>query len=93
MAATPKSTEWLDEATLKTSRVGDVDVPSTTKVALGVLEPMPTLWLLLTLKTEMPVEEETSKISLLPPEPWRLKVMVEEVALTPATVPLSINLP
>ena len=30
------------------------------------------------------------KISLLPALPCRLKVIVEEVALTPATVPLSI---
>jgi hypothetical protein len=27
------------------------------------------------------------------PEPWRLKDMVEEVALIPATVPLSIKAP
>ncbi len=54
---------------------------------------MPTLWLAVILKTEMPVEEATLSISLAPELPWRLKVIEEEEALTPSTVPLSISLP
>ena len=45
LAATVKTAASEEEATLKISRVGEVEVPSTTKVALGVVEPMPTLWL------------------------------------------------
>ena len=38
-----------------------MDVPCTIKVAVGVVEPIPTLWLAVTLKTEIPVEEEMLK--------------------------------
>ena len=92
LAAMVNKEEPVSEATVKTLRVGEVEVPCTTKVALGVVEPMPTLWLAVTLKTETPVEEATLKISLVP-APWRLKVMEEDVALMPATVPLSLIKP
>src|SRR5665213_2861414 len=54
---------------------------------------MPTLWLLVTLRTETPEEDETLRMSLLPLEPWMLKVTVLDVALMPATVPLSWSRP
>ncbi len=73
--------------------MGEVDVPSTTKVAEGVVEPMPTLWLAVTRRMEMPEEEETSKGSTAPaPVPWMRKDTAEEVALTPMTVPSYKNL-
>ena len=74
-----------EEATSNNCKVGALDVPCTTKVELGLEDPMPTLKLLVTLNTETPEEEETSKISLVPAVPCRLKVMVEDVALIPAT--------
>jgi hypothetical protein len=46
-----------------------------------------------TFNTEVPVEEEVLKMSLVPALPWRLKVTVELVAFTPATVPLSWKIP
>ena len=61
LAPTTKSRVLLEEATWKTSKVGEVEVPSTTKVALGVVEPMPTLWLAVTLRMEMPEDDETLK--------------------------------
>lgn len=39
------------------------------------------------------VEEATTKGLMLPAEPCRLKVTVEEVAFMPTTVPLSMSLP
>ena len=92
VAETLNRTLWVEDATWKTSRAGEVEVPSTTKVALGVVEPMPTLWLAVTLKTEIPDEEEMLNGSKAP-VPWMLKETVEEVALAPATVPLSIKMP
>src|SRR4051812_18308480 len=47
----------LEEATTKIGRVGNVDVPWTTKVALGVEEPMPKLPLAFIIAKVMPVEE------------------------------------
>ena len=41
----------------------------------------------------MPEEEATLKGSVVPAVPWTLKLMVLEVALTPATVPLSRIMP
>ena len=55
-----------EEATIKTSKVGEVEVPTIDKVALGVVVPMPTLWLAVTLNTEIPVEEEMLKGSIVP---------------------------
>ena len=55
--------------------------------------PIPTLWLALTLKTVMPEEEAMFSISLAPLLPCIFKVMVEEEALTPNTLPLSMSLP
>jgi len=66
-------------------------VPWTCKTAKGVVVPSPTLPNLSILKTETPVDDETLKISLAPAFPCKLKVMVEEEAFTPKTVPLSIR--
>ena len=63
-------------------------VPCTTKVAVGVVEPIPTLPPALTTKKEVPEEEATLNGSRVV-EPWTLKLTVEEEALTPTTVPLS----
>jgi hypothetical protein len=68
-------------------------IPCTTSMAVGVEEPMPILELGLTVRIEVPEEEAILKISLEPAVPWRLKVTVEEEALTPKTVPLSMSLP
>ena len=52
-------------------------------------ELIPTLLLTATFKTLSPVELETLKGSKVV-VPWMLKVTVEDVALIPATVPLSL---
>src|SRR3989344_834003 len=81
-----------EEATIKGLTEPAVEVPCTTKVASGVVVPMPTRERLVTLNMEEPVEEEMlkgSKAAL----PWMLKLMVEEVAPMPATVPSSIKAP
>jgi hypothetical protein len=44
-------------------------------------------------KRATPVEEATTKGLMSPAAPWMLKVTVEEVAFTPATVPLSLRVP
>lgn len=93
LLATVRREAPVEELTVKTLSVGLVDVPCTTKVAVGVVEPMPTLWLLVTLNTETPVEEETLNMSLAPTVPWMLKPIVEEVAFMPITVPSSMSLP
>ena len=49
--------------------------------------PTPTLPKAVTLRMEMPEEDETLKGSRVV-VPWTLKEMVEEVALTPETLPL-----
>ncbi len=55
---------------------------------------MPTLWLAVTLRMEIVEEELTLKGSMVSfPVPWILKLTVELVALTPATVPLSLKAP
>lgn len=83
------NTEALDdEATVNIGRVGEVEVPSTTKVAVGEVEPMPTLWLAVTARIEIPDEEATLN-GFNAPLPCTLKETVEEVAFRPATVPLS----
>ena len=51
---------------------------------------MPTLPPEVTLRMEVVEEEAILKGSNVP-EPWRLKLMVEDVALTPKAVPLSIR--
>ena len=43
LAKTVKSAALDEEATVKTGRVGELEVPSTTKVEFGVAEPMPML--------------------------------------------------
>ncbi len=83
----------MDEAATKTGRIGLVLVPWTTNVAFGVVLPIPTLWLLVTRRTETPELDATLKMSLLPAVPCMLKLTVELVAFTPATVPLSLKAP
>ena len=84
-----------EEATLKISRVWGVPVPlaSTTKVAAGVVEPMPTEPAEVTLRMETPEEEARLKMSLVPAVPWMLKPMLVEVAFMPSTLPLSKRAP
>lgn len=60
---------------------------------LGVDDPTPIKPLARILKNDVPVEEATLKASLVPAFPCTLNVTVEEVAFTPATVPLSRNSP
>ena len=72
--------------------VASVEVPATTKRVLGVDDPIPTLPFWRMVKSEVPVDDATLN-GFKPDEPCTLKVMVEEVALTPATVPLSIKSP
>ena len=72
--------------------VASVEVPATTKRVPGVDDPIPTLPFWRIVKSEVPVEEATLN-GLTPDEPCTLKVMVDDVALTPATTPLSIRRP
>ena len=59
-----------------------------------MVEPIPTLWLEVTAKIEIPEEEATlNKVLVVPAVPWMLKEIVDEVAPIPATVPLSIKMP
>ena len=66
---------WLlvEEATANTARVGWLEVPSTTKVALGVEEPRPKEPSWLSTKKEAPEEEAICK-GLTPLLPWRSKL-------------------
>lgn len=89
---TEKRVEPDELATFKTSNPGTVDVPTTDKVALGVDVPMPKEPLALRMAKVTPVEEVILNGSKVP-LPWTLKEMVELVALTPATVPLSLITP
>ncbi len=81
------------EATAKISNDGEVVVPCTTKVALGVEELIPKLPDGVMLKIVAPVEVLMLNRLLAPAMPWMVKATLVEVAPTPATVPLSINLP
>ena len=67
-------------------------VPATPSVYPGVDDPIPTLPLASTERKEAFDEEATLKMVLVDPAtPRTLKATVEEVALTPRTVPLSIR--
>lgn len=61
--------------------------------ALGVVVLIPTFPWLVTLKKEVPEEEATLNGSMLPAVPWMLKLMLDDVAFCPATVPLSSRVP
>jgi len=66
-----------------------VEVPRIARVAIGVVvPPIPTLPLLRTVRIVAPVEDAIAN-GLTPDAPCTLKVTVDEVALIPATVPLS----
>lgn len=94
LLATVKREVPEEEATTKGLMLGYVLVPWTVRVAIGLEVPMPTLWLAVAVRMEIPVELDTLKMLLVEPDvPWMLKVTVEEVALTPATVPLSMIKP
>ena len=54
--------------------------------------PIPTLWLCVTFNTEIPVLDVTSNGSRVV-VPFTVKETVEDVALIPATVPLSKAIP
>jgi len=92
LAATVRKEALLEEATTKIGSVGAEDVPWTTNLALGVVEPIPTLPVAVTLKIDSPMEVETLNGSSVV-VPWTLNETVDEEALTPATVPLSIETP
>jgi hypothetical protein len=64
----------------------------TANKVVGVTLPTPILPEALTTNKEVVEEEEMLKGSSVP-VPWTLKEMVEEVALIPATVPLSKRMP
>jgi hypothetical protein len=70
---------------------GVVEVPRTVRVAIGVVvPPIPMLPFARTVKILAPVEEDTIN-GLVPAVPLRLKVTVDDVALIPSTVPLSMS--
>jgi hypothetical protein len=87
--------EPVEEATTKIGVVVLLSkfVPWITNKAVGVEELKPNLELALTVRMEVPEEEAMLKMSDVPVLPWRLKVTVEEEALTPKTVPLFMSLP
>ena len=66
--------------------------PTTENVPMGVEVFIPTMEFAPTNKIELPVEEVTLK-GLRLDVPFTLNDTVEDVALTPETVPLSINVP
>ena len=82
----------LEEATAKGLTLEYVEVPWTYRVAWGEVVPIPTLWLAVAIRIETPVEEVIAN-GFKVPTPLMLKEMVEDVAFTPATVPLSISVP
>jgi hypothetical protein len=92
LGATLNREEPVEEATVKRLAVEVVFVPATTIKPKGVVVPMPTFPPAVTLKTETPLDEATLKGSKVAPA-WRLKLIVEVVALMPATVPLSLMIP
>jgi hypothetical protein len=81
----------VEVATIKSGAVPPA-TPVMERLAAGVDDPTPTLPFCRIVKSEVPVEDATLN-GLTPAEPWRLKVMVAEVALIPATVPLSMKRP
>ena len=73
--------------------IGPVTVlPPKVKSALGVELPIPTLPFARTVKSDVPVEDATLN-GFCVPLPCILYVTVEDVALIPETVPLSIEIP
>jgi hypothetical protein len=82
------TTLLVEEETWNIGKPGKVVVPWTTKVPKGVVEPMPRLPLAFKMARVTPVEEVILKGSKVV-VPCTLKLTVEDVALTPATVPLS----
>ena len=67
------------------------ELPVTVSFADGDEEPTPTFPLAATVNSEVPVEEATLS-GLTPGAPCTLNVYEDEVALIPATVPLSRNI-
>ena len=67
-------------------------LPATVRRLDGVVVPMPTLPLARILKNDVPDEDATLN-GLSEPVPFTLKDIVEEVAFTPETVPLSRRIP
>lgn len=77
----------VEEATVNRLAIEVVTVPWTVNNPCGVVVPMPTFPPWVTLSMDVPEEELTLKGSKVV-VPWTLKLTVEEVALTPTTVPL-----
>ena len=58
----------------------------------GVLDPIPTFPFWRMVNSDVPVEDATLN-GFCVPLPWMLNVVADDVALIPATVPLSIDTP
>ena len=91
MGAMVKRDVPVEEATTNKLSV-EPATPCRVKRFCGVVVLIPTLPKAVTLSIELVEEEETLKGSKVP-APLMLKETVAEVALTPATVPLSIKVP
>ena len=81
-----------EDATVKRLSVSPA-TPPIVRLDDGVEDPIPMFPLASTLKILVPVEDATLKASFVPAVPCTLKVMVDDVAFTPVTAPLSIKSP
>ena len=90
--ATENNLDPVEEATANTSCILPL-VPCATSFAVGVEEPIPTSPPCFTTRYEVPELEATLNGSNAPAVPCMLKFTEEEVALIPATAPLSISMP
>jgi len=89
MGKTPETSEELRLMAPLNREPPEVLLTGKAEVRLAmVVEP-----LALIVNMATPVEEATTKGLMLPGFPWRLKVIVLDVALMPVTAPLSMNLP
>ncbi len=91
MGAMVKRDVPVEEATTNKLSV-EPATPCRVKRFCGVVVLIPTLPKAVTLRMEVVEEEETLKGSKVV-APWMLKLIVLEVALMPATEPLSIRAP
>ena len=67
-------------------------LPTSERVDPGVEDPIPTFPLAKIVRNEVPDDDATLN-GLVAGDPWTLKVKEEDVAFTPATVPLSWKSP
>ena len=78
----------VEEPSEKVVSVDGVILPATWSLSDGEATPIPTFPLPSTVRSEVPVDEATLN-GLTPAEPCTLNEKLDEVALIPATVPLS----